>query len=156
MPNPKTGKYDGISSVYRIKLASAYVVDPDAPMEVPKLVREEERKAVFEAIKASTIRGAETRVPQPVPPGTTEFGAGITEGLLTDLPSKDFFLKTLYRQHYPGEDADGYPPWMQEYRRHPEGGTAKPKPQPQQQPPAKPQQQVNESGPAPGRKTALN
>jgi hypothetical protein len=141
MYNEKTGKFDGISSVYRIKMASAYVVDPDKPMDIPKLVREEERKAAFEAIKANTIKGAETRVPQLVPPGTTEFGAGITEGLLTDLPSADFFRKTLYRQHYPGEDEDGYPPWMQEYKRHPEGGTAKPKAQPAK-PPAKPQQQV--------------
>jgi hypothetical protein len=31
---------------------------------------------------------------------------------------------------------------MQEYKRHPEGGTAKPKAPPAQQQPAKPQQQV--------------
>jgi hypothetical protein len=151
MYNEKTGKYDGISSVYRIKLASAYVVNPDQPMEVPKLAREEGRKAAFEAIKYNTILGAETRVPQQVPPGTTEFGAGITEGLLTDLPSKDFFLKTLYRQHYAGEDEDGYPPWMQEYKKHPEGGTNKPKAKPVEQPakpPAKPQQQVRNETPA--------
>ena len=98
--------------------------------------------AAFQAIKANTIKGIETRVPQQVPPGTTEFGAGITEGLLTDLPSADFFRKTLYRQHYPGEDEDGYPPWMQEYKRHPEGGrSVKPQAQPAK-PPAKPQQQV--------------
>jgi len=142
MYNEKTGKYDGISSVYRIKFASAYVVDPDKPMDIPKLVREEDRMAAFQAIKANTIKGIETRVPQQVPPGTTEFGAGITEGLLTDLPSADFFRKTLYRQHYPDEDEDGYPPWMQEYKRHPEGGrSVKPQAQPAK-PPAKPQQQV--------------
>jgi hypothetical protein len=145
MYNAKTGKYDGISSVYRIKLASAYVVEPDKPMDVPKLVREEDRKAAFEAIKANTIKGAELRIPQLVPPGTTEFGAGITEGLLTDLPSADFFRTTLYRQHYPGEDEDGYPTWMQEYKRHPEGGVSikkAPPAKPPQQQPAKPQQQV--------------
>jgi len=141
MYNEKTGKYDGISSVYRIKFASAYVVDPDKPMALPGLAREEDRKAAFEAIKANTIKGAELRIPQLVPPGTSEFGAGITEGLLEDLPSKDFFLTTLYRQHYPGEDEEGTPPWLIE-RKRAEGGTSpKKKPQPQQQP-AKPQQQV--------------
>ena len=140
MYNEKTGKFDGISSVYRIKMASAYVVDPDKPMALPGLAREEDRKAAFEAIKANTIKGAELRIPQAVPPGTSEFGAGITEGLLEDLPSKDFFLTTLYRQHYPGEDEEGTPPWLIE-RKRAEGGTSpkKNKPQPQ---PAKPQQQV--------------
>jgi hypothetical protein len=148
MYNEKTGKYDGISSVYRIKMASAYVVDPDKPMALPGLAREEDRKAAFEAIKANTIKGAEMRIPQLVPPGTSEFGAGITEGLLEDLPSKDFFLTTLYRQHYPGEDEEGTPPWLIE-RKRAEGGTSpkKNKPQPQQQP-AKPQQQVRNETPA--------
>ena len=100
----------------------------------------------FEAIKANTIKGAETRIPQLVPPGTTEVGAGITEGLLEDLPSKDFFLKTLYRQHYPGEDDEGTPPWLIE-RKRAEGGTSPKKSKPQQQP-AKPQQQVRNEIPA--------
>jgi len=144
MPNAKTGKNDGISTVYRIKFASAYVVDPDKPMDIPKLVREEDRKAAFEQIKANTIKGAELRIPQLVPPGTSEFGAGITEGLLEDLPSKDFFLKTLYRQHYAGEDEYGTPPWLIERRKSEGGGSIKkPKPaEPPQQQPAKPQQQV--------------
>jgi hypothetical protein len=30
---------------------------------------------------------------------------------VADLPSKDFFLKVLDRPHYPGEDANGNPPW---------------------------------------------
>jgi hypothetical protein len=30
---------------------------------------------------------------------------------VTDLASKDFFLKVLDRPHYPGEDAHGVPPW---------------------------------------------
>jgi hypothetical protein len=149
MFNEKTGKYDGISSVYRIRMASAYVVDPDKPMAIPGLAREEERKAAFEAIKANTVKGAELRIPQLVPPGTSEFGAGITEGLLEDLPSKDFFLKTLYRQHYEGEDEYGTPPWLIERRRSEGGGSTK-KPKPAEQPqPAKPQQQVrNEATPA--------
>ena len=151
MYNAQTGKYDGISSAYRIKVSSAYVVDPDKPMDVPKLAAEENRKAVFEAIKANTIRGAETRMPQLVPPGTTEFGVGITEGLLNGLPSADFFM-TLYRQHYAGEDEDGYPAWMQEYKKHPEGGfqpkkVKKPAVTPAEQQPAPSQQQVRNDAP---------
>jgi hypothetical protein len=149
--NPKTGKYDGISSVYRIKFTSAYVVDPDKPMDIPKLVLENDRKAAFEAIKLATITGAETRVPQLVPPGTSEFGAGITEGLVEDLPSGEYFLKTLHRQHYANEDEDGTPPWLIERKRS-EGGTSQKKikkqPQPGQQP-SKPQQQVRNEEPAP-------
>ena len=117
MLNPKTGKYDGISSVYRIRMASAYVVDPDKPMEIPKLVRDEDNMQAFLAIKANTIKGIETRVPQLVPPGTTEAAVGGMELLVEDLPSKDYFLKTLYRQHYPGEDANGVPSWMPETAR---------------------------------------
>jgi hypothetical protein len=70
--NPATGKNDGISSVYRIRLSSAYVVDPDKPMDIPILAGDLYRKKVFETIKANTTRGAEPRVPQPVPPGTGE------------------------------------------------------------------------------------
>src|SRR5678816_3136773 len=54
--NEKTGKYDGISSVYRIKFSSAFVVDPDKPMDVPILAGEVWRKQAFEAIKANTIK----------------------------------------------------------------------------------------------------
>jgi hypothetical protein len=148
--NPKTGKYDAISSVYRIKFTAAYVVDPDKPMEVPKLVLEDDRKAAFEAIKLATITGAERRVPQLVPHGTSEFGAGITEGLVEDLPSGEFFLSTLYRQHYPGEDDEGTPPWLIE-RKRTEGGTSQKKIK-QQAKPQKPQQQVRNEEPAAPRK----
>ena len=143
MYNAKTGKYDGISSAYRIKIASAYVVDPDKPMDVPRLAAEQDRKAVFEAIKLAVVKGADTRVPQLVPPGTSEFGAGITEGLVQDLPSKDFFLTKLYRQHYPLEDDEGTPPWLIE-RKRAEGGTSikKPKAQPPSKQPVPSQQQV--------------
>ena len=55
------------------------------------------------------------------------------ERLLEDLPSEDYFLKTLYRQHYPGEDEYGFPPWAEQYRRY----------QPLKAPPKKPQQQVS-------------
>ncbi|MBW8707953.1 MAG: hypothetical protein JF627_01550, partial [Alphaproteobacteria bacterium] len=142
MYNEKTGKYDGISSVYRIKLASAYVVDPENPkMEIPKLVLDEERMQAFLAIKANTIRGIETRVPQPVPPGTTEAAVGAFEHDIADLPSKDFFIKTLDRPHYANEDKDGIPPWMRRRR-----GTPAPATPPAAQP-AKPQQQVQNEKP---------
>ena len=65
---------------------------------------------------------------------------------MNGLPSADFFMSTLYRQHYAGEDEDGYPPWMQEYKKHPEGGFQPKKPKkPAATPaaqPAKPQNQV--------------
>ena len=132
MYNARTGQYDGISTAYRIKLISAYVVDPDKPMDIPGLAREEERKEVFEAIKANTVRGTETRVPQAVPPGTSEASFPSMEHYIADLPSRDYFLRTLDRPHYPGEDSEGYPPWAPRY-----GAPV------QQQ---KPQQQVRNAG----------
>jgi len=144
MYNPKTGKNDGISSVYRIKLASAYVVDPQDPkMEVPKLALDEERMQAFLAIKANTIKGAETRIPQPVPPGTTEAAVGSFEHDIADLPNKEFFIKTLDRPHYANEDKDGIPPWMRRRR-----GTVAPTPAaPPTATPAKPQNQVQAETP---------
>jgi hypothetical protein len=123
--NEKTGKFDGISTVYRIKITSAYVVDPDQPMEIPKLAGDEWRRQAFLAIKASTIKAVETRIPQPVPPGTSEAAVPSMERDMVDLPSRDFFLKTLVRPHYVGEDANGFPPW-----------------EPQRRKPAAPQRQV--------------
>ena len=141
MYNAKTAKYDGISSVYRIKAASAYVVNPENPkMEVPKLLLDEERKQAFEAIKANTIRGAETRIPQPVPPGTTEAAVGSFEHDIVDLPNKEFYIKTLDRPHYANEDKDGIPPWMRRRRGTP--APAAPATPPAAQP-AKPQNQVS-------------
>ena len=101
MLNPATGKYDGISSIYRIRMSGAYVVDPDKPMDIPILAGDLYRKKVFEAIKANTIRGAETRIPQPVPPGTGEASYPGMERGVRELASRDFFLKTLDRPHYP-------------------------------------------------------
>jgi hypothetical protein len=110
--NEKTGKYDGISSVYRIRMSSAFVVDPDKAMDIPILAGDLYRKRVFEAIKANTIKGIETRVPQPVPPGTGEASYPGMERGVRELSSKDFFLKTLDRPHYPdgvGMDNRGNP-----------------------------------------------
>jgi len=110
--NEKTGKYDGISSVYRIRMSSAFVVDPDKVMDIPILAGDLYRKRVFEAIKANTIKGIETRVPQPVPPGTGEASYPGMERGVRELSSRDFFLKTLDRPHYPdgvGMDNRGNP-----------------------------------------------
>jgi hypothetical protein len=139
MFNAATGKYDGISSAYRTKLSSAYVVDPDQPMDIPKLALDEERMKAFLAIKANTIKGIETRVPQPVPPGTSEAAVGSYEHDIADLPSRDFFDKTLDRPHYANEDKDGIPPWMRRRR----AGAPAPA-----TPPAatKPDQQVSNQG----------
>jgi hypothetical protein len=81
-------------------------------------VLDEDRKVAFEATRSAMIQGTGTRIPQLVPPGTSEAAVGIMEALLEDLPSKDYFLKTLYRQHYPGEDENGFPPWADLYRRY--------------------------------------
>jgi hypothetical protein len=110
------------------------VVDPEKAMEIPKLVGDQDRKIAFEATKLAMIKGADTRTPQLVPPGTSEAAVGIMEGLLEDLPSADYFLKTLYRQHYPGEDEYGFPPWADQYRRYKPLKALTPK---------KPQQQVS-------------
>ena len=93
----------------------------------------------FLAIKANTIKGIETRVPQAVPPGTSEAAVPSMVHDVADLPSKDFFLKTLTRPHYEGEDANGIPPWSRRRR----GEAPTPAPQPQ-----KPQQQVRNDVPA--------
>src|SRR3954471_22758598 len=143
MYNEKTGKYDGISSVYRMKLTAAYVVDPDKPMAIPKVLGDEERKAAFLNIKANTIKGIETRIPQPVPPGTSEAALGSFEHDIADLPSKEFFIKTLDRPHYANEDANGLPPWIGRRRR----GAPAPAEPPAQQQQQKPQQQVRNETP---------
>jgi hypothetical protein len=112
MYNEKTGKYDGISTVYRIRSASAYVVDPDKPMDIPILIGDLKRKQIFEAIKANTVKGIKTRTPQDVPPGTGEAAYPGMEQRTVGLPSRDFFIKTLDRPHYPdgvGMDFRGNP-----------------------------------------------
>jgi len=108
--NEKTGRFDGISTVYRIRASAAFVVDPDTAMEIPKLAPEEPRKAAFEGIKQAVIKGVATLTPQPVPLGTTEGSYPALEHEMDGLVSREYFLKTLDRPHYPGEDANGNPP----------------------------------------------
>jgi hypothetical protein len=90
------------------------VVDAEKGMEMPRLAAEEDRKKAFEETKLAVAKGAQTRIPQLVPPGTSQAAVGIMEVLIVDLPSKDYFLKTLYRQRYAGEDENGMPPWAPE------------------------------------------
>jgi hypothetical protein len=142
--NEKTGKYDGISSVYRIRFTSAFVVDPDKPMDIPILAGDLWRKKAFEAIKANTIKGAETRVPQDVPPGTTEASYPGMERRTEGLPSRDFFVKTLDRPHYPdgvARDFGGNPVDDQGNRIDKNGNKLDEDGTPLK-PPQKPQQQV--------------
>jgi hypothetical protein len=112
MYNEKTGKYDGISSVYRIRISQAFVVDPDKPMTILIRTLDQPRKVIFEAIKANTIKGIETRIPQNVPPGTGEAAYPGMEHGVRELPDRDFFIQTLDRPHYPdgvGMDGRGNP-----------------------------------------------
>ncbi|MBL8213378.1 MAG: hypothetical protein JNK87_21855 [Bryobacterales bacterium] len=72
MFNPKTGRYDGISSAYRLKLVPAFVVDPDKPMGIPPRESEEGRRRGYDDTSAATIKAIETLIPQPVPPTSME------------------------------------------------------------------------------------
>ena len=90
MHNPQTGKYDGISTAYRITMAPAFVVDPEKPMDIPMLAAEEDRKAAFEATQLAVIKGTDTRMPQPVPPGTTEAAVPAMEPEWPIFPARIF------------------------------------------------------------------
>src|SRR5438067_6575419 len=76
MFNPKTGRYDGISSAYRLKLAPVFVVDPDKPMGIPSRDSNTGRRRAFDDTAAAMIKAAETLVPQEVPPGSGENAVG--------------------------------------------------------------------------------
>src|SRR5258706_2907326 len=148
MYNEKTGKYDGISAVYRIRMASAYVVDPDKPMDIPILAGDLWRKRILEAIKGHTIKGVETKIPQGVPPGTGEAAYPGIETRAKDLPSRDFFIKTLDRPHYPdgvGMDNRGNPIDDQGNRIDKSGNRLDDQGHPIK--PAQPQQQANKDTP---------
>jgi hypothetical protein len=75
MFNPKTGRYDGISTAYRMKLVPAFVVDPDKPMGIPDRESEAGRRKAFDATAAAMIKAVDTLVPQDVPPESTELTA---------------------------------------------------------------------------------
>jgi hypothetical protein len=100
MTDPKTGQNMGISTAYRITAAPAYVVDPKKPADITVLTAEEPRRQAYLAIQAAMIKATTTRIVQDVPPGTTEASVPALENIILDLPSKDYFLKTLDRPHY--------------------------------------------------------
>src|SRR6185436_10507883 len=64
--NAKTGRYDGISSAYRMKLVPVFVVDPDKPMDIPSRESEEGRKKSYDVTSAAMIKAVNTLVPQEV------------------------------------------------------------------------------------------
>ena len=77
MFNTKTGRYDGISSAYRMKLVPAFVVDPDKPMGIPARDSDNRgRKKAYDDTAAAMIKAAETLIPQEVPPGSGENAVG--------------------------------------------------------------------------------
>jgi hypothetical protein len=105
MPDPKTGRYTGISMAYRIKALPAHVIDPAKPAEVRRPQEDERRRKGFEMVKAAMLKAVATRTVQEVPLGTGEGQFPAMERTIADLPSRDFFLKTL---DAPGKlDANG-------------------------------------------------
>ena len=72
MFNPSTGRYDGISSAYRLKLVPVFVVDPENPMGIPKRESEAGRRKSFNDSSAAFIKAVDTLVPQEVPADSTE------------------------------------------------------------------------------------
>jgi len=95
LPDPKTGRNTGISMAYRIKAVPAHVVDPAKPAQVRRLEEDERRVKGFEMVKAAMIKAVTTKIVQPVPLGTGEGQFPAMERTIKDLPSRDFFLKTL-------------------------------------------------------------
>jgi hypothetical protein len=76
MFNAKTGRYDGVSSAYRLKLVPVFVVDPDKPMGIP--VRDSDMRGqrnAYDVTSAALIKAVDTLVPQEVPPGSRELTA---------------------------------------------------------------------------------
>ena len=76
MFNQKTGRYDGVSCAYRMKLVSAFVVDPDKPMNIPVITGDLRRRKAFDDTRAAMIKATETLIPQEVPPGSGEEAVG--------------------------------------------------------------------------------
>jgi hypothetical protein len=74
--NAKTGRFDGISSAYRLKLVPVFVVDPDTPMDIPYRESEAGRRRAFDVTSAAMIKATDTLVPQEVPPGSGELAVG--------------------------------------------------------------------------------
>src|SRR6185503_5521894 len=94
-----------ISMAYRIQAVPAHVVDPATPAQVRRPVEDEKRRKGFEMVKSAMLKAVSTRTVQEVPLGTGEGQFPAMERTIADLPSRDFFLKTL---DAPGKlDKDG-------------------------------------------------
>jgi hypothetical protein len=76
MFNVKTGRYDGISTAYRLKLVSVFVVDPDKLTTIPIRDGGMRGKKPYDDTMAAMIKAADTLVPQEVPPGSGENAVG--------------------------------------------------------------------------------
>src|SRR5687768_6370057 len=76
MFNPTTGRYDGISTAYRMKLTPAFVVDPDKITAIPVRDGGPRGKKSYDDTRAAMIKAADTLVPQEVPPGSGENAVG--------------------------------------------------------------------------------
>ena len=67
MFNAKTGRYDGISTAYRMKLVPVFVVDPDKPMDIPNRESDSRRRKAFDDTSAAMIKAVDTLCPQRSP-----------------------------------------------------------------------------------------
>ena len=76
MYNAQTGRYDGISTAYRMKLVRAFVVDPDKPMAIPLIAADQRRRKAYDDTTSAMIKATATLVPQEVPPGSGEEAVG--------------------------------------------------------------------------------
>lgn len=105
MYNEKTDQYDGISTVYRIKFYSAFVMDSHEPIDIPTLVEDPKSlrmRKVAKYVTAGIIKGIETRIPQDVPPSSGEaYYPFLEQRSFKGYPNRDYFLNTLDRPHYP-------------------------------------------------------
>ena len=76
MFNARTGRYDGISSAYRLKLVPAFVVDTDKPILAGAKDGDTRRRKAFDDTTAALKRAVDTLVVQDVPPGSGENAVG--------------------------------------------------------------------------------
>jgi hypothetical protein len=73
MFNSKTGRYEGISTAYRMKLVPVFVVDPDKPMGIPDRNSDNRgQRDAFDVTAAAFVKAVNTLVPQEVPAGSRE------------------------------------------------------------------------------------
>ena len=60
MFNAKTGRYEGISTAYRMKLVPAFVLDPDKPMGIPDRSSEGRGKKPYDDTTAAMVKAVTT------------------------------------------------------------------------------------------------